>query len=374
MEDKIHVIIDARMVDEKLHGIARYTYELIANTITNNVVRYTLLVNDLKLAEKIFGGFDNIDFIVMKSKFLSIGEQIELPKILNKYKGKAIFHSPSFVSSPFIKIDMVMTIHDLNHVRLPQFYSPFHKYYYKYVVRPSAKKSKCIFTVSEFSKKEILSWVDLDSREVLVTYNGIGDKFKVVNEEVKLKEVENKYKLPDKFILYVGNLKPHKNVDTLVKAVKYIKSTNDIKLVIGGKVNDTLLKIIEDNNLHEKVQFIGFIDEEDLPIIYNLASVFVFPSLYEGFGLPPIEAMACGCPAIAANTSSLPEVLGKEGITFEATDEKDLASKIDYLLANEDIYIKYSSYGVNRAKDFTWDELVKITSYKYKEIWKNMQL
>ncbi|WP_160674312.1 glycosyltransferase family 1 protein [Clostridium sp. C8-1-8] len=373
MKEKINVIIDARMVDEKLHGIARYTYELIVNSIKLDKLNYTLLVNDMEIAKKLFGSFNDIDFILMKNKFLSIGEQIELPKILNRYRGKAIFHSPSFVASPFIKTDMVMTIHDLNHVRLPQFYSPFHKYYYKYIVRTSAKKSKCILTVSEFSKKEILSWVDLEPSDVVVTYNGIGDKFRIIEEEDVLSRVRLKYKLPEKFVLYVGNLKPHKNVETLVKAVKYIKSDETLKLIIGGSPNEGLTKLIKDNNLFDRVQFIGFIDEKDLSVIYNLALMFVFPSLYEGFGLPPLEAMACGCPAIVANTSSLPEVLGEEGLTFKSEDEQDLANKIDYLLGDEDRYNKYVSYGIERAKYFNWDKLVNETVFEYEKIWMDIK-
>jgi glycosyltransferase involved in cell wall biosynthesis len=372
MENRIHVIIDARMIDENLHGIARYTYELIKNSVKTGRVYFSLLVNDIKLAEKMFESVTDIDFIVMKSKFLSLTEQLELPKIVNRYCGKAIFHSPSFVSSPFIKNEMIMTIHDLNHVRLPQFYSPFHKYYYKYIVRYSAKKCNIIFTVSEFSKQEILSWIDLKDENVIVTYNGIGDRFKVIDDLKQMNKVKIKYNLPEKFLLYVGNLKPHKNVETLIKSMRHVKLDDEIKLVVGGNANDSLMSIIKEYNLENRVRFIGFIDEEDLVELYNMASLFVFPSLYEGFGLPPLEAMSCGCPSIVANTSSLPEVIGDGGIVFEAINDVELAEKIDYLFNDNKKCSEYIDYGINRAKAFTWGKLVEETISQYEKIWASM--
>lgn len=356
---KLNVIIDVRMVDRHLHGIARYAYEIVKHMSFENKVHMMLLVNDLNLSKEIFGKFNNIEFIKMKSKFLSLSEQIELPLVVNKYRGKAIFHSPSFVSSPFIKTKMIMTIHDLNHLRFPQYYSPFHKYYYKYIVKPSALKCKKILTVSEFSKKEIVDWLKCGRDKVVVTYNGVDDRFKYIDDNNKLIKVKNKYNLPDKFVLYIGNLKPHKNVKTLIKAMGLVD--NDIKLVINGKVNKSLMEVINTYNLKSKISFIGYVDDEDLPILYNLAKVFVFPSLYEGFGLPPLEAMACGCPVIVSNTSSLPEVVGNVGYEFEPNDYVKLSTLINKSLNEE--YDKKKL--IERADFFSWRRTYGETLNKY---------
>ena len=356
---KLNVIMDTRMVDKHLHGIARYTYEIIKGMSFSNKIHMILLVNNLELSKEIFGQFTNIEFIKMKSKFLSLSEQLELPHIINKYKGKAIFHSPSFVSSPFIKTKMIMTIHDLNHLRFPQYYSPFHKYYYKYIVKPSALKCERILTVSEFSKNEIVNWLKCGRDKVIVTYNGVDSKFKIVKDKSLLSKVKEKYKLPEKFVLYIGNLKPHKNVETLIKAMSVVD--DNIKLVINGKVNESLDKIINTYKLKDRINFIGYVDDDDLPIIYNLAEVFVFPSLYEGFGLPPLEAMACGCPTIVSNTSSLPEVVGDVGYKFNPNDYEKLGE-----LINKSLNIKYDvNKLIERSSYFNWGKTYSKTIKLY---------
>ena len=211
MSDKINIIIDARMVDNNLHGIARYTYEII-NNFNDNQLNLFLLVNDLKLAQDIFGEKQHIQLIEMKSKFLSIFEQVELPWIINRFKGNVLFHTPSFVCSPFINKPIIMTIHDLNHITLPQYYSKFHVFYYNLIVKTCAKKAKKILTVSYFSKNEILSWLKCDKDKIKVTYNGIDSRFKVIENKNQLQDIRKKYNLPQKFVLYVGNQKKHKNI------------------------------------------------------------------------------------------------------------------------------------------------------------------
>lgn len=366
MNGRKSVFIDARMVDYNLHGIARYTYELIKNISKANKIKFVLLVNDLSMARDIFKGIENIDYIVMKSKFLSLKEQIELPRILNKYKKEGIFHSPSFSSSPFLKIKSLMTIHDLNHVRFPQFYSSVHKYYYKYVVKPSALKSKRILTVSNFSKNEIKDWLNCKDEDIVVTYNGIDKSFRKIEEKETLNNIKNKYSIPKDFILYIGNQKPHKNVKTLIKAMADVG--NDLTLVLNGRENPDLIEIAKELGIEHRVKFIGFVDDKDLSALYTLAKVFVFPSLYEGFGLPPLEAMACGCPAIVADTSSLTEVVGDIGIKFASENYKELAQKINYICTNNEVREKISLDGIDFIKKYSWEDTANITLREYEKI------
>lgn len=357
----MNIIIDARMVDQKLHGIARYTYELINGLSKKEDIKMKLLTNDIALSKKIFGEHDNLTFIKLRSKFLSPFEIFELPIRLNKYKKNYIYHSPSFSASPFIKLKSYITIHDLNHLALPQYYSKFHKYYYKFAVKPFALRCEKIFTVSEFSKNEIVRWLKCESDKIVVTYNGIDSKFRIIENEEILCDVKKKYKLPDKFILYIGNLKPHKNVEALVKAMKNVE--DDIKLIINGKSNYELSNIINKFKLESKVDFIGYVDEEDLPVIYNLASVFVFPSLYEGFGLPPLEAMACGCKTIVSTSSCLPEVVGDDVDKFECSDIKKLTHLINKNINNYNFNPIIYEKVVNK---FKWDNTVNKTFMEIK--------
>lgn len=365
MREKLNVIIDARMVDENLHGIARYTYELIKNN--NGNVKYYLLVNNIELSKRIFENIENINFIKMKSKFLSLREQFELPKIINNFDGNVIFHSPSFVGSPFIKKKMIMTIHDLNHIRFPQFYTPFHKYYYKFIVKNSAKKSKKILTVSKFAKNELLEWLECSDEKITVTYNGIDKSFRKEFNNKKLHKVSEKYKLPKEFLLYIGNQKPHKNVITLIKALSLIED-KEMPLVINGKLSDECLKQAQELGIEKRIKSIGFVDDKDLACIYSLAKIFVFPSLYEGFGLPPLEAIACECPVIVSNAASLPEVVEDGAIIFDTLNEKELSGKIDSIINKSidlDILIEK---GLEVTRKYKWKECSDKTLEVYRSI------
>jgi glycosyltransferase involved in cell wall biosynthesis len=259
-----------------------------------------------------------------------------------------------------------MTIHDLNHLKFPEYYSRFHKYYYKYIVKTSALKCEKILTVSNFSKSEIVEWLQCDKDKVVVTYNGVDDKFKVIDDKDELDRVKQKYDLPDKFVLYIGNLKPHKNVETLVKAMKDVD--NDIKLIINGKPNESLTKIMNELNINNRIQFIGYVEDDDLPIMYNFAKIFVFPSLYEGFGLPPLEAMKCGCPVISTKTSSLPEVVGKEGMLISPHITKEWSNGIGLVLNDKILYSNMKACGLIQANKFTWEETIKKTLNVYRAI------
>ena len=363
----MNLIIDARMVHKELHGIARYTYELINNLARDYKVNLTLLTNNEEESRALFIAHKNLNYITMKSKFLSPKEQFELPRLLNKYSKNYIFHSPSFSSSPFLKIKSIMTIHDLNHIRYPQFYTPLHRYYYNFIVKPCALKCSKILTVSQFSKRELLEWLKCDEEKISVTYNGIDGKFSREKDETKLEAIRKKYKLPKNFVLYVGNQKPHKNVEVLVRAMQYVES--DIKLVMNGKYTENISAIIDEKNLKDKIQAIGFIEDEDLPILYSCAHLFVFPSLYEGFGLPPLEAMACGCPAIVADTSSLPEAVGEAAIKFKATDYEALGKAINEILNNEELKNKLVADGLEQAARYKWKETAALTYNIYKELW-----
>lgn len=358
----IKVIIDCRMVTKELHGIARYTYELIKGN--NNRVNYYLLVNDIEKGKEIFSGIDNINFIRMRSKFLSIKEQIELPIILNKYKDNAIFHSPSFVSSPFIKNKMIMTIHDLNHIKFPEFYSCFHKYYYKYIVKNSAKKSSKILTVSNFSKAELVEWLNCKEDKIVITYNGIDRKF--LNNTIESNEyVKEKYNLPSRYILYIGNMKKHKNLKRLIDAMPLLNDRN-IKLVINNKCTDEISRRIKLLGIEERIKFIGFIDEEDLPSIYNQSEVFVFPSLYEGFGLPPLEALMSGTRVVTSNNTALGEIFNNIAVTVNPYSSEEIAKGINESLIldnkRDDKLMK------ELMKLYNWDLLCQTTFEEYKKL------
>lgn len=351
---KKNIIIDARMVNEELHGIGRYAYELVKGLINDERFNVKLLVNDEILAKKIFGN-KNVEFIIINSKFLSISEIVEIPIKINKFKDH-IYYTPSFSCSPFIKLKSYITLHDLNHLALPQYYSKFHSLYYKFIVKPFSNRCEKIFTVSNFSKKEILNWLNCKEEKIVVTYNGIDEKFKPINDLEILNSIKEKYNLPEKFVLYIGNQKPHKNLETLLKAMVNV----NCKLIVNGKACERISNLIKTLNIEEKIKFIGYVDDGDLPVLYNLASVFVFPSLYEGFGLPPLEAMSCGCKTIVSNSTCLPEVVCEGAIIVNVLEVQEYSEKINAFLNNNLVYDVNN--GINVAKQYKWNKTIEQTA------------
>lgn len=349
------LIIDGRIVTKNINGIGRYTYELVKRLSKDNDI--ILLTNNIEMSKQIFNE-KNIKYLFVRSAFLSITEIIELPYIVNKYKKEYFYFTPSFSTSPFIKCKSFMTLHDLNHIDLPQYYSKINKYYYKFVVKPFAKKCDKIFTVSNFSNKRIVEWLQCDKEKVVTTYNGIDKNIKKVLDNVKLKGVREKYKLPNRYILYIGNLKPHKNVKTLVKAMSYV---NDVKLVINGKPNEELDKLINKNKLNDKIVFIGYVDDEDLSSLYTMAEIFIYPSIYEGFGLPVLEAMSCECPTITSNKTALVEVVEDAAITVDPYDYKNLSNQINNLLIDTKLRDKLIKKGIENSQRFSWDSMADKT-------------
>lgn len=358
----MNIIIDARMVEKNLHGIGRYTFELVKRLIKQPNISLKLITNNESLSKEIFEESAKISYLTMKSKFLSPFEIIEFPLILNRYKNDHIFHSTSFSSSPFIRVKSFITIHDLNHLALPQYYSKFHKYYYRFIVKPFSLKCNKIFTVSKFSKDEIVNWLGCNEEKVIVTYNGIDfEKFKVnskLNEDIK-----KKYSLPQKYILYIGNLKPHKNLERVLKAFEQIED-KEIKLVINNNNNMELKRIINLLKLTDRVKFIGFVDDKDLSGIYNQSEVFVFPSLYEGFGLPPLEAIASGTKVVTSNNTALGELFSDIAITVNPYSVTEIAKGI-----NTALNIENSKMNIHYLEEkFNWDKLVESVLNEYKRI------
>jgi len=249
----------------------------------------------------------------------------------------------------------IVTIHDVYHLAFYDTLSFKQKLYAKFMINQAVKKSDIILTVSEFSKNEIIKYTNT-KKNIEVIYNAINfNKFKAIKSDFE--NLKDKYNLPKDFILFVGNVKPHKNLKRLLLAIKDL----DINLVIVGKRDgfitgdNDISNIIKKHNLEKKVFFTGYVDDGDIPSIYNLAKLFVFPSLYEGFGIPPLEAQACGCPVVCSNVASLPEVGGEKSVIYcNPYDTVDVKEKIELVLDDEELQNDLRSRGFENIKRFSW--------------------
>jgi glycosyltransferase involved in cell wall biosynthesis len=257
----------------------------------------------------------------------------------------------------------LVTIHDLAPFLLPQSLPLIRRFYYKRAFVNSIRLADQIIVVSGSLKTDLIKTLAVPEEKIKVIYNGIDESFRPVTDSAILSGIRKKYYLLSSFILTLGVLEPKKNIERLLLAYADLKKSlpNLPKLVIGGSkkygwMNSRVFQLVKSLALDDDVIFTDTIVHEDLPAVYNLATLFVLPSLYEGFGLPVIEAMACGTPVITSNTSSLPEVAGNAAILVDPYDVKKISQAIGQVLSNEQLQKEMREKGIENTKRFSWEK------------------
>jgi glycosyltransferase involved in cell wall biosynthesis len=260
----------------------------------------------------------------------------------------------------------------VNHLALSELLTGTQRLYARFMLKRAVSLSDLVITDSHFSKREIQERLGVDEGRVRIISIGIDrDHFRTVKDAEARDRVRAKYGLPERYLLFVGNVKPHKNVVSLVRAFERLMGDADRKigLVIVGQregfiTGDRNLSILLEGNdrLNRAVRFTGRVQAEELPVLYSMADLFVFPSLYEGFGMPPLEAMACGCPVAASNAASIPEVCGDAVRYFDPLDSDALAGLIAELLDDEAARSELVRRGFRRVSRFSWEESARAHS------------
>ena len=294
-------------------------------------------------------------------------EQIHLPKAIRK-ENLDLVHFTSNTASVFINIPIVLTLHDIIYLESINFsgthYQNIGNIYRRLIVPKIAKKSKAIITVSEYEKKRIDEHFSLKNDKVKVVYNAKDSAFKRINDNDLLNKVKRKYDFPDEFILFLGNTAPKKNSERLIRAyIKYAqKCETPLPLVVLDLARPHILNILKEMGMEKHEDRIiakDYIAHQDLLVVYNLATIFIYPSLRESFGLPIIEAMACGTPVITSNTSAMPEVAGNAALLINPLDEEDMADKIYSLATDRSLLQDIKEKGYKRAEEFSWHKTAK---------------
>ena len=279
-----------------------------------------------------------------------------------------VLYLPSHSAALLIKVKpVVLTIHDLTEYQLKQHYSKSRMLYRKLMLPISTRLADRIITVSEYTKNEIIRILKVDEQKISILHNAANGRFKTVNHGTCKKVLENKHKITFPFLLYIGQIQhPNKNLVGLLHAFARIKPSFDkpYKLVFVGKEHlssEIVYKTAGELNLTKDVVFTGYVPTEDLPFFYNAAEVFVYPSLYEGFGIPVVEAMACGCPVITSNRSSLPEVSGDAGLLVDPDDVDEIAEAMLKVLTDSAKREQMIEKGFEQIKKFSWKDSAKKT-------------
>jgi glycosyltransferase involved in cell wall biosynthesis len=304
----------------------------------------------------------------------SIREQITVPRDLRRERAD-LFHAPHYVLPPLTPCKSVVTIHDCIHLRFPQ-YLP-NKLGYAYArgsLWMATHQSNRILTVSEASKRDILNYFTVPPGKIDVIYNGIDERFSELPAEDDVERVRERYQLDHPFILYAGNIKPHKNLERTIEAFHLLRRSSEFEQVKFVIIGDEIAKYaalrhaVHRHKLHKYVRFFGFVPDRTLAILYRLAAVFVFPSLYEGFGLPPLEAMASGTPVITSNVSSLPEVVGDAALLVDPLQPEAIADAMRRVLTDSTLRADLRDRGLARARQFSWERSIRRVRDIYGEV------
>jgi glycosyltransferase involved in cell wall biosynthesis len=300
-------------------------------------------------------------------------EQVSFPRACRHLN---LAHVPYFASPLFPTVPTVVTIHDLIPLILPAYRGAPLVRLYTRLVAAAARKVEAIITVSQASGRDIVRYLHIPSERIHVTYEAAGETFQPVEDEDQLAAIRQKYALPERYLLYLGGFDQRKNLPSLLRAFALLVNKHkQARLVIAGQLpgRDSPLfpdprRLVRELDIEERVIFTGWMPEEDKPALLSGATAFVFPSLYEGFGLPPAEALACGTPVIASNRSSLPEVVGEGGILVEPTDVEALAEAMEALLVDGALRAELRQKALAQATRFSWRQTALKTLAVYREV------
>jgi len=354
--------IDCRELRNYVTGIGRILLEFLGEIKGYNKDFNIILFGNQHTGSLLFEDvFKNYKKVIIKEKFTLWWDQIQLKNAIKK-NNIDVFFSPYYKIPLLTKTKTILSIFDVTYLLIEPYNTYIRsKLYLKNFIKLASKKAQKIITCSNYTKNDLLKILNLPKEKIEVAYLGVSSKFKIIHEKNKIELVKKKYGIDNKYILYVGNLKPHKNVERLIEAYNLLPETikQEYNLVLAGGQSKRLTK----GNKQfgpidlQSIIFVGHILDEDLPALYSGAELFVFPSLYEGFGLPPLEAMACGCPAVSSHTSSMPEILGDAALFFNPYDVEEMSLVLRQMLEDENLRSRFRQKGLERARLFTFEKM-----------------
>jgi glycosyltransferase involved in cell wall biosynthesis len=374
----MHIAIDYTPAIHQRAGIGRYTRGLVkalARLDAEN--QYTLLVlggSGAHLVPTALPANFNIRFAPISDRWATVlWYRLNLPLPVEVFSGRAdLFHGPSFTLPPSFAPSL-LTVHDLSFLRYPQGAHPALLAWLTKAVPRSLQRARQVLADSENTRADLVELMQIPPDRITVIGAGVDERFKPESEPETLTRVRARYQLPDHFVLSISTLEPRKNFTGLIAAFEQvaISSVTDLHLVIaGGKgwLYDDIFAAAETSPVRERIHFAGYVADQDLPALYSLAALFAFPSHYEGFGIPVLEAMACGTPVVCADNSSLPEIAGDAALLVEATDTEALADAMHRLSRDALLREELISRGYEQARKFTWEKAARRLLHVYQSM------
>jgi glycosyltransferase involved in cell wall biosynthesis len=306
-----------------------------------------------------------------------VWEQTGFPNLLRR-AGIDLLHSLHYTRPLSLPCASVVTFHDMTFFLFPEYHTLAKRLFFPAAMRYSARTADAIIAISDSTRQDAMRLLGLDPARIHTIPLGITDEFQPYPHSPKLPEIRQKYRLPNHFILYVGTIEPRKNLPLLLRAYRRVLIQGETPpLVIAGRMGwgvEPVREIIAELDLVEHIHFTGYIPPEDLPFVYNLADLFVYPSLYEGFGLPPLEALACGIPVITSEVSSMPANMGEAAILVPPADENALSTAIRQILSDPKLRLELANKGPLQAAKFKWETTARQTLAIYQQVLQNRSL
>lgn len=348
-------------------GIGRYTRELVrALVATDTPNNYTLFSAQTSQSSPVPFALTANPSVRYRRALLDerwlyrLWYRLRVPLPVQTFSGPIdLFHSPDFVLPPVSgQVPTLLTVHDLSFVHYPDTFPPSLVSYLNRVVPWSISRASHVLADSISTKRDLTAQWHVSPDKITVLYSGVSDDYRPISDRSMLQQVKTKYGLDESpYLLAVGTLQPRKNYEMLIRAFAPVAAAYPHNLAIaGGKgwMEDTMMAEAARLGIGDRVRFLGFVADQDLPALYSAATLFVFPSIYEGFGLPVLEAMTCGTPVVVSDSSSLPEVVGEAGLLLPATDQDAWTESMKSLLADPAAQAALAQKGLKQASAFSW--------------------
>jgi glycosyltransferase involved in cell wall biosynthesis len=368
----MHVALNAQLLSlDRTYrgaGINTYIHQLLRHLGQSGAPhRCTVFLNERRFtAEGLV--LHHTHWLTSRPAVRILWEQLALPGILRR-STVDLLHAMAFVAPTRAPCPFVVTIYDLSFLRQKEAFRPFNRWYLSRFTRISAQRARRIIAISESTKRDIVQFLNVSPERVDVIYCGVDSNFRRLSAD-QVDRFRCERGLPDRFVLYVGTLEPRKNLDRLIRAYGRWRAGDPTapQLVVAGAKGwyyGEVFRAVQAMGLVDHVTFPGYLPYDELPLWYNAAALFVYPSLFEGFGLPVLEAMACGTPVICSNTASLPEVAGDAALLLAPGDERGLAEAMRAAWGDAGLRQQMSERGEARACLFSWDRTARQTVQTY---------
>jgi|YNPBryBLVA2012_1023415.scaffolds.fasta_scaffold02438_2 glycosyltransferase involved in cell wall biosynthesis len=367
----MRIAIEATTVLAVSSGINVYiarSLEHLFNLDRDN--QYILYVHRNSALRAFEGRYSNVSLRLFEGRRRTTWIQVSLPYLLRQ-EGAELLHSTSFVMPLFPRVPAVLTVYDLTTSFFPQNFVLKHRIVFGSFVPLSIRKADHIVAISESTKRDIVEHFKIPDDRITVVHGAAEDRFRQPADPARIAAVREKYRLPERYILFVGVIEPRKNVPGLLEAFASIAQRIPHHLVVAGGLGwkyDSVFATVRRLGLGERAVFPGFIADEDLVPLYQGAELFVYPSFYEGFGLPVLEAMSCGVPVVTSNLSSLPEVTGNAAELVDPQDIGQIAEAMHRVLTDEVRRRRMVQEGMARAAGYSWDTAARTLLGVYRSV------